>query len=151
MHLVQVHWQPSALATCYKQLYQPKHALLKQCFFRVAQVVSGIISIFEVCCQSTFSMFSHALCSRFSHRAEHCFSDPMLDMRNARANTSKAQRRSMLIVCLKLSNHNTNYKTIERSLFQQCVFAMVELFVACHKSARLPIDLCHLAVLSHCY
>ena len=29
------------------------------------------------------------------------------------------------------------------------MFAMVDLLVTCHKSARLPIDLCHLAVSSY--
>ena len=77
--------------------------------FRLVQVVGVSISIFEVYYQCAFSIFLHALHSRFSHRAEEYFSDPTLDMRNARTNTSKAQRRSMLIVYLKLSYNTTNY------------------------------------------
>ena len=77
--------------------------------FRLVQVVGVSISIFEVYYQCTFSIFLHALYSRFSHRAEEYFSDPTLDMRNARTNTSKAQIRSILIVNLKLSYTKTNH------------------------------------------
>ena len=117
--------------------------------FLFVQVVGGIILIFEVH-QCTFSILLHALQSRFSHRAEEFFSDPTLDMRNARTNRSKEQRRSMLLVHLKLSYNTTNHKTIEILIFEQCVFAMAEIFVTYNKSTRLPIELCHLAVLPYC-
>ena len=64
--------------------------------FWLIQVVGVSISIFEVYYQCTFSISLHALYSRFSHRAEEYFSDPTLDMRNARTNTSKALRRIVL-------------------------------------------------------
>ena len=38
-------------------------------------------------------MFLNALQSRFSHRAEGHFSDPMLDVRNARAKQVETQRK----------------------------------------------------------
>ena len=40
---------------------------------------------------------------------------------------------------------------IERSVFQKHIFVIVDQLVTHHKSARLPIDLSHLDVLSHCY
>ena len=52
-------------------------------------MVGSAVVFFEVCYQCTFSTFYMHLHGQFSVRAEECFSDPTLDVRNDRMNACK--------------------------------------------------------------
>ena len=97
-----------------------------------------------------FLCTSMRLCGHFSLRVLDLINAPLLDVRNDCAKRAKIQRKCTNDDPQKMKQFHQPLTPIERVMLRKRMLVIVELLTACCKSARSPIFMRCLAILSHC-